>query len=154
MLAAQVAIQSRQIEGVVEADWTFFRISFKGHRSWKKGKPPEDRRPRGPRRTRLRTLFGRTEGSYRRGAEERLRAPPDPPAAQGLAGQGVGGKPRKPGRLGYGPVNAHHGRLKTFINREARGVGTNCLQYYLAWARVMRWPWFGPPVLIEQALAA
>jgi hypothetical protein len=32
--------------GIVEADETYFLRSFKGHRGWKRGKPPEDRPPR------------------------------------------------------------------------------------------------------------
>jgi len=66
----------------------------------------------------------------------------------------LGGKPRRKGRLGLGRVNAHHERLKTFINRELRGVSTQYLPNYLGWMRAMRRPGFGPPVLIEQALVA
>ena len=46
MLAAQAAIQSAQVEGVIEADETFFRSWYKGHRGWKNGAPPENRPPR------------------------------------------------------------------------------------------------------------
>lgn len=34
------------LAGTVEADETYFRRSFKGHRGWKGGQPPEARRPR------------------------------------------------------------------------------------------------------------
>lgn len=34
------------LAGTVEADETYFRRSFKGHRGWKNGQPPEARRPR------------------------------------------------------------------------------------------------------------
>ena len=34
------------LSGVVEADETYFLRSFKGHRGWKNGTPPEDRPPR------------------------------------------------------------------------------------------------------------
>lgn len=46
MLAAQVIIQSDKVSGVVEADETFFRSSYKGHRGWTKHTPPENRPPR------------------------------------------------------------------------------------------------------------
>jgi hypothetical protein len=76
-----------------------------------------------------------------------------PPRTDWLA-KAKGGKPRREGRLGLGRVNAHHERLKTFINRQLRGVSTKHLPNYFGWARAMRRPGFGPPVLIEQALAA
>ena len=63
-----------------------------------------------------------------------------------------GGKPRKKGRLGLGHVNAHHERLKRFINRELRGVGTKYLPNYLGWARAVRRPGFKPEDLLDQAL--
>jgi transposase-like protein len=37
---------SDSVAGVVETDEVFFLRSFKGHRGWKQGKPPEDRPPR------------------------------------------------------------------------------------------------------------
>lgn len=46
MLKVQALLQSDQVSGVVEADETFFRSSYKGHRGWKQGKPPENRPPR------------------------------------------------------------------------------------------------------------
>ena len=46
MLDAQVPRQARQVGGVIEADETFFLRSFKGHRDWKRGEPPESRPPR------------------------------------------------------------------------------------------------------------
>lgn len=36
----------RLLDGVVEADETFLRRSFKGHRGWCRGSPPIDRDPR------------------------------------------------------------------------------------------------------------
>jgi transposase-like protein len=198
MLAAQALIQSPQVDGVVEADETFFRSSYKGHRGWKRGKPPENRpaRYRGGKAIKpglsgeqvpvltavdraggvveavLKDRSGITaalEGRIGRGsvlcsdglkayvavavkhASEHRRI--DPPRTDWLA-KAVGGKPRKPGRMGLGRVNAHHERLKSFINREARGVSTRYLHLYLGWARAMRRSGFAPPVLIEQALAA
>jgi transposase-like protein len=46
--------------------------------------------------------------------------------------------PRETGRLGLGRVNAHHGRLKVFINGRCRGVATKYLGNYLGWNRAMR----------------
>jgi hypothetical protein len=66
----------------------------------------------------------------------------------------VGGKPRREGRHGLGRVNCHHERLKTFINRQLRGVGTKYLPNYLGWARAMRRTGFAPPILLQQAVAA
>ena len=34
------------LSGIVEADETYFLRSFKGHRGWKRGNPPENRPPR------------------------------------------------------------------------------------------------------------
>ena len=179
MLAAQVAIQSSKVEGVVEADETFFRTSYKGTLAWKHGAPPENRPPRyrgGPalkpglsgeqvpvltavdraggvveavlrdRSGIVAALDGRVgEGSVlcsdglkayvqvavKHGSEHRCISPPKKTWLSKI----LGGKPRQKDRLGLGRVNAHHERLKTFINREARGVSTLWLPNYLAWAR-------------------
>jgi transposase-like protein len=64
-----------------------------------------------------------------------------------------GGSPRKPGRLGLGRVNAHHERLKSFVNIQARGVSTRYLPAYLGWLRAIRGPDFKPQQLIDKALA-
>lgn len=61
---------------------------------------------------------------------------------------------RQEGRLGLERVNGHHERLKTFINRELRGVSTKYLSNYFGWARAMRRPGFSPPDLLQQAVAA
>jgi hypothetical protein len=66
----------------------------------------------------------------------------------------LGSKQRRKESIGLGQVNAHHERLKTFINRELRSVSTRHHPNYLGWMRAMRRPGFTPPVLIEQALAA
>ena len=198
MLAAQAAIQSAQVEGVIEADETFFRSSYKGHRGWKNGAPPENRPPRyrggkamkpglSGEQVPVLTAVDRAGGVVEAVLRDRTGIVP---ALDGRVGRGSvvcsdglkvyvevavkngsehrrieqprkdwlakakGGKPRKPGRLGLGRVNAHHEQLKTFINRELRGVSTKYLSNYLGWARAMRRPGFGPPVFIEQALAA
>jgi hypothetical protein len=65
----------------------------------------------------------------------------------------LGGKPRQPGRLGLGRVNAHHERLKSFVNIQARGVSTRYLPAYLGWSRAIRRPDFKPQQLIDKALA-
>jgi transposase-like protein len=198
MLAAQVALQSDKVSGVVETDETFFRTSYKGHRGWKRGAPPETRpaRRRGgkalsagmsgelvpvltavdraggiveavlrDRSCIVPALDGRiAEGSVvcsdglkayvavavKHGSEHRRIFPP----RKDWLAKAVGEKPRRKGRLGLGRVNGHHERLKTFVNRELRGVSTKYLANYLGWMRAMRRPGFGPPVLIQQGLAA
>lgn len=66
----------------------------------------------------------------------------------------IAGKPRPPkGRLGLGHVNAHHERLKTFINRRCRGVATKYLGSYLAWNRAMGRDGFIGSTLLDYALA-
>jgi transposase-like protein len=45
--------------------------------------------------------------------------------------------PRREDRLGLSRVNAHHGRLKAFINGRCRGVATKYLDNYLGWHRAM-----------------
>jgi transposase-like protein len=62
-------------------------------------------------------------------------------------------KKRKHGRLGLGHVNAHHGRLKQFINGRCRGVATKYLDNYLGWNRAMMRPDFIGTSLLDQALA-
>jgi transposase-like protein len=196
-LAAQAALQPEQVAGVIEADETFFRTAYKGHRGWKKGRPPENRPPRyrgGPAKDvglsaeqvpvltaldsgggvieevlRSRAAIGTAlngrvaEGSVvcsdglkayvevakRHGSEHRCIAPP----RKDWLAKAKGGKPRKKGRLGLGHVNAHHERLKTFINRQLRGVSTRYLHHYLGWARAMRRADCKPEQLISQALA-
>jgi transposase-like protein len=37
---------AQMLSGIVEADETYFLRSFKGHRGWKRGNPPENRPPR------------------------------------------------------------------------------------------------------------
>ncbi len=64
----------------------------------------------------------------------------------------IGGKPRKKGRMSLGHVNAHHERIKTFVNRWARGVSTRYLPVYLGWLRAIRDPNFQPETLIEASL--
>lgn len=64
----------------------------------------------------------------------------------------IGGKPRKPGKLGLGRVNAHHERMETFINRALRGVSTKHLPSYIAWLKAMRTEGFLPENLIIEAL--
>jgi transposase-like protein len=63
------------------------------------------------------------------------------------------GRPRRKGRLGLGHVNAHHGRLKAFINVRCLGVATKYLGSYLAWNRAMSRDGFNGAVLLDYALA-
>ena len=45
-LDAQARRQAEKLSGVVEADETYFKTSFKGSRGWVRGNPPENRPPR------------------------------------------------------------------------------------------------------------
>lgn len=45
-LQAQSRRQAETLSGVVEADETYFKTSYKGSRGWVRGKPPENRPPR------------------------------------------------------------------------------------------------------------
>jgi len=185
-----------QLRGVVEADETFFRTSYKGSRGWKRNKPPENRPPRyrgGASKRGLsaeqvpvltavdqsggvfeqlmrsradieRTLDQRIESgsilcsdglaAYKAVAansqseHRRILPPPKLTPAQKKAG----GEPRKRGRLSLGRVNAHHQRLKTFINRRANGVSTKYLPHYLGWIRAIRRPGFSTSELLTDAI--
>jgi transposase-like protein len=46
LLAALASPKLEPLGGVIEVDETFFLRSFKGHRGWKRGAPPENRPPR------------------------------------------------------------------------------------------------------------
>ena len=185
----------RLLDGIVEADETFLRRSFKGHRGWRHDDPPIDRKPRyrgGPIRHRglgkfhvavvtavdrqageynevlerrsevTRALRHRiapqsvlcTDGyrSYRRVAMEtacehlcfrqRRRDDPDHHAVR-----------RDPSVvLGLGRVNSHHERIKTFVNRRARGVSTRYLENHLTWLRMVRRTWDSPPEILRALL--
>ena len=196
LLSAQTVQESATLKGVVEADETFFRTSFKGSRGWKRGHPPENRRPRyrggkamkpglSGEQVPVLTAVDRADGvmdrvlpsragivaaiegkiekgsvlctdglvSYaevagRAGAEHRRI---DPPKKDWLT-KAKGQKPRRPGVLGLGHVNAHHQRLKQFINVQARGVSTKYLPDYLGWSRAVRRPGFMPFNLITDPL--
>lgn len=45
-MQAQAQNQAERLGGVIEADETYFRTSYKGSRGWVRGKPPENRPPR------------------------------------------------------------------------------------------------------------
>lgn len=80
------------------------------------------------------------------------RASAHRPAQEGLLTKAKGQTPRRPGALGLGHVNAHHQRLKQFINLQARGVSTRYLPDYLGWSRAVRRPGFAPINLIADPL--
>lgn len=196
LLPAQAAQQSRVLRGVVEADETYFRDSFKGHRGWMRGRPPAPRPPRYRGEGALRpglsdeqvpvlTALDRAGGvveavlddrgqiaaaldqriergsvlcsdgekayvaAAKRAGSEHRRI--DPPRKDWIK-RAAGGKPRKPGRMGLGRVNAHHERIKTFINRQARGVSTKNLALHLGWYRAIRRPGFDPASLLTDLL--
>lgn len=46
LLAVTVGMQAPRLDGIIEADETFFLRSFKGSRGWKRGTPPANRPPR------------------------------------------------------------------------------------------------------------
>jgi hypothetical protein len=199
LLRLPAASQAESLGGVIEADETFFRTSYKGSRGWKKGAPPENRRPRYrgdaavkpglsaeqvPVLTALDRSGGIVEAVLGNRSDSAIEAALAGKVAQGSvicsdglkayvkvavnaggehrrihpprkngAARAKGGKPRRKGRLGLGQVNGHHERLKTFINRQIRGVSTRYLPLYLGWLRAIRNPGFSPVSLIEQALA-
>jgi len=196
-LKSQVARPVPMLAGVVEADETYFRTSYKGSRGWKRGTPPENRPPRyrggsalkrglsgeqvpvltavdrsggtldrvlGTRAEIADELVGRiahgsilcTDGlpAYRAVAalcksEHRRIELPSPKSPEQKA---KGGTPRKNGRLGLGMVNAHHQRIRTFVNRRANGVSTKNLPSYLAWIRAVRRPGFNTTDFLTDAL--
>ncbi len=185
------------LSGVIEADETFFRESFKGSRGWKRDKAPAQRAARQsawgaikrglsfeqvPVLTALdnagsvyeKVLASRSDilpalaGKIAAGSVLCSDGAPAYVRAAVMAGSEhrrviinkasqqikVNGKPpRQKGRLGLGHVNAHHGRLKVFINGRCRGVATRYLGNYLGWSRAMRRDGFTGNVLLEQALA-
>lgn len=199
-LRAAAAQDPGLLSGIVEADETFFLRSFKGHRGWQDGTPPESRPPRyrgsgatssgmssewvpvltavdrsgglveavlpGRTTAAIRTaLIGRitadsvmcTDGlaAYRHmatvaGCEHRVIRPPGSGRTPWLAAI-IGSRPRQPGRLGLGRVNARHTILKTVINRQLNGVSTRYLPHYLAWLRLLRDPNLPPDRFIEVA---
>lgn len=198
-LAAQAQRQAPTLRGVVEADETDFRTSFKGSRGWVRGHPPEDRPPRyrgepalrrGTSREQVavlsaidsagaivetplaglsavRTLLaGRiAPGSVlcSDGAQTYVRVALEAqcehrriwvPARKPPARRRRDARPRRPGVLGLGRVNAQHERMKTFVNRQARGVSTAQLPVYLGWLRALRRSGFEPRWLLDEALAA
>lgn len=190
--------QAATLGGVIEADETFFRSSYKGSRGWKRGTPPESRPPRYRGGTALRSglsgeqipvltaldrgggiveavLPARTRRAIEVALQQRIAAGSVlcsdgakgyveaavaadsehrrimTPRRDWLA-KAIGGKPRRKGRLGLGQVNAHHQRLKSFVNGMARGVSTRHLPLYLGWSRAIRSPDFDPITLVRNAL--
>ena len=196
LLSVQTVQEATTLKGVVEVDETFFRSSYKGSRGWKRGHPPENRRPRyrggaamkpglSGEQIPVLTAVDRADGvmdrvlrsragivaaiegkidkgsvlcsdglvSYaevasRAGSEHRRIEPP----RKDWVTKAKGGKPRRPGALGLGHVNAHHQRLKQFINGQARGVSTKHLPAYLGWSRAVRRPGFNPVLLLTDTL--
>lgn len=196
VLRVQAAQDAGQVTGVIEADETYFRDSFKGSRGWKLGKPPAPRPPRYRGGAALRaglsseqvpvlTAVDRVGGVIERVLQNRSEIAPalsdriepgsvlcsdgEPsyvavarasrsehrriyPPGRGWLKKAMGGKPRKPGRMGLGRINAHHERLKTFINREARGVSTALLPDWLGWHRALRRTGFSATTLLTDLL--
>lgn len=197
LLRLQAERQPELLDGVIEADETFFRSSFKGSRGWKRGNPPENRPPRyrggaalkaGSSGEQIPVLSAvATSGQMieavlpnRTAIEPALEgriAPGSVLCSDGLAAyvkvavaagsehrriqtprldwvqKAIGGKPRRKGRLGLGRVNAHHERLKTFVNRQARGVSTRYLHLYAASLRATRRQGFSAETLLAEAVS-
>jgi transposase-like protein len=197
LLKLQAERQSETLSGVIEADETFFRSSFKGSRLWKRGNPPENRPPRyrgGPAMTaglsseQIPVLTAIAANGESIEAVLANRADIGPTLSGRIASGSVlcsdglpayvkvavdagsehrrvqtpkmdyikkakGGKPRRKGRLGLGHVNAHHERMKTFVNREARGVSTRYLHLYVGWLRASRRPGFNAETLLSEAIS-
>jgi len=198
-LKAAAEDNAERLVGIIEADETFFVRSFKGHRGWKKGHPPENRaaRPsawgatkRGlsdaqvPVLTALDTSGGVFEAvlpslttiepvltgriaagsvlcsdgtvAYEKVAEkadaEHRRIIVPTITAHWIKAMPVPTQPRQEGKLGLGRVNAHHGRLKQFINGRCRGVATKYLGNYLGWNRAMRREGFEGKALLSLAM--
>ena len=182
----------RLLDGIVEADATFLRRSFKGHRGWRHDDPPIDRKPRyrgGPIRHRglgrfhmpVVTVADRKAGGIPRGigASERRDSclvtshpPPSLLITDGYrsyrrvimeaASEHLCLRQRRRDdpdhlavrrdpsvALGLGRVNAHHERIKTFVNRRARGVSTRYLENYLTWLRMDRRSWDSPTEILR-----
>lgn len=186
--------------GVIEADETFFVRSFKGHRGWKKGTPPENRAARpsawgaikrglSHEQVPVLTALDNAGGVYeailpsliaieaslnghiaagsvvcsdgalayvkaavKAGAEHRrVIVPTTTPAA--VKANPIRTPKRKPGRLGLGRVNAHHGQIKVLVNERCRGVATKYLANYLGWHRAMIRAGFAGTALLDRALA-
>lgn len=184
MLRVQAALQTLMLGGVIEVDETFFRSSYKGHRGWLKGNPPEKRpaRHRGgpavlrglsgeqiPVLTALDRAGGLVEvvlnnrsciaaalnGRIADGSvlcSDGLAVYADMAARHGSEHRRVNAQAHA-AHLNLGHVNAHHERLKTFVNRLLRGVSTRYLPNYLGWLRAMRHPEFTPELLVRQALS-
>jgi transposase-like protein len=196
LLGVQEVQEAPTLVGVVEADETFFRTSFKGSRGWKRGKPPENRMPRyrggaamkpglSGEQVPVLTAVDRTDGVMDRVLPGRNAIVPAikgkiapgsvlcsdglvaykevaklaksehrriPAPRNGWLAKAKGGKPRRPGALGLGHVNAHHQRLKHFINGDARGVSTKFLPNWLGWSRALRRPGFDPILLLTDTL--
>ena len=195
-LQALKEVGDRRLEGIVEADETFFRRSFKGHRGWKRGTPPIARKPRhhgGPLHLRglshllapVETAVDRGGGEFNRVLQSRadvvhtLRtriAPGSVLCSDGFAGyrrvaMEAGAEHYRfrqnhpedldheavvrndSATLSLGRVNAHHERMKTLVNRRARGVSTRFLAHYLTWLRLVRRPFGTAPEVLQAILS-
>lgn len=197
-LDAQARHQAETLSGVVEADETYFKTSFKGSRGWVRGTPPENRPPRyhgapaikrGLSKEQIAVLAAvdsagnifEVKISGVSGIRPALQNRISPgsilcsdgvrsyvqvamdtssehrriftPKRKSKAQKIKGGKPRQKGKLALGRVNAHHERMETFVNRQARGTSTANIAIYLGWQRTVGRVGFGPESLLRDALA-
>ena len=146
--ALSSTLEKEGLQGVIEADETFFRLSFKGRRqrklqikgtvvplgSHKRGGATTGRRNFGtPNRQDLaNVLSGRftssevvvTDGGrpYQRVARE-----------ENITLVQIKGGKGKHGNLNIQSVNAFHSGLKGFVNSRCKGVATKYLNNYVAW---------------------
>jgi transposase-like protein len=161
--------QPKALAGLVELDETYFRESFKGSRKMPRdarNRGSSNRPTKGPSPDLIAVLVARSRGSLFVGdavlgsmskdnVVQALRSMVGPDTLLVADGSGTiksaaaelgvalealpahAGRTR--GAYHIQTVNQYHERLKTWINRELRGVATANLPKYLAWLRTFEW---------------
>ena len=181
------------LSGVVEADETYFRDSFKGSRGWKRGHPPVNRKPRQRGKSAKRGLsneqipvvaaIDRQRQSChhvlasRKAMEHALEDRIEPfsvlcsdghpsyrhvafrtdlehvvisSARRSLALPEALSSSIAPTRLSLAHISQWHERMKTLVNRRARGVGTAYLSHYLTWQKASSLETFREGTVFEE----
>jgi hypothetical protein len=154
------------VVGIFEADETYFREAQKGSRHLTRkarkrgGKVIKDK---GSKRDLVPVLVGRLRGQPHV-ADQALTAMTIVEATDALRGAAKSlGAAFHSVAVSYGPrviegvyhvqsVNSYHQRLKTWINRDLRGVATKYMPNYLAWMRVAEWYDLKPEYLVISGL--
>ena len=154
--------EPKRPKGIVEVDETYFRESFKGSRGWKRGIPPAPRSPRRRGKSSKRGLSWEQVVGYRDDVREALQDRIEEGSVlymdgfsiyrnvardAAVATHVVLRKDAEPtvdqslkGHFSLARVNAIHTQLKSFVNRQARGVSTRYLQGHLRWTQAVRKP--------------